>query len=133
VRDSTNILLESTPEHIKPEEVINIIKSVPGVRDLHDLHIWTITSGIYALSVHLLIDDQMISRGSEITAAMNQELASKFGINHTTIQIECECGDACSPELVCTLQRNSTAPEENIPTELFIQTDNISRFSRIPN
>ena len=55
VRESLDILMEAVPRHIKVEEVIEGIKSVPGVEDVHDIHIWTITSEIHALSAHLRI------------------------------------------------------------------------------
>jgi cobalt-zinc-cadmium efflux system protein len=108
VRESVDILLETVPKHISLEKVTEVIKGVKGVVELHDLHIWTITSGIYALSTHILIQDQMLSRAGEITSAINRELAQKFNITHTTFQLENEKCENCSEGLVCQIQR----PEE---------------------
>jgi cobalt-zinc-cadmium efflux system protein len=66
VMESVHILLESTPKHIGLKEVVDGAKAIEGVRDLHHVHLWTITSGIYALSAHVLIEDQMTSRSSQI-------------------------------------------------------------------
>ena len=100
VRESTDILLEAVPKHIQMDKVIGTIKSVSGVEDVHDLHIWTITSGIYALSTHLLIEDQMVSRTGEIVAAINRDLARHFNITHTTLQLECE---SCPGGFICDI------------------------------
>jgi len=105
VRESTDILLETGPKHIPLDEVTAAIKSIKGVVELHDLHVWTITSGIYALSTHILIEDQMLSRAAEITAAINRELAQKFNITHTTFQLENEKCENCADGLVCRMQR----------------------------
>ncbi len=108
VRESVDILLETVPRHIPLEKVTEVIQSVEGVKELHDVHVWTITSGIYALSTHILIQDQMLSRTAEIIATINRELEQKFNITHTTFQLECEKCATCSESLVCQMQR----PEE---------------------
>jgi cobalt-zinc-cadmium efflux system protein len=106
VRESVDILLETVPKQIPLDKVAVAIKSVQGVVELHDLHIWTITSGIYALSTHILIQDQMLSRTREITAAINRELEQKFSITHTTFQMENEKCENCADGLVCQMQRH---------------------------
>ena len=100
VRESADILLEAVPKHIEVDKVIETIKSVSGVEDAHDIHIWTITSGIYALSTHLVIEDQTVSRSAEIVTTVNQELARHFNITHTTLQLECE---SCPTGFVCEI------------------------------
>jgi len=60
------------------------------VEDIHEIHIWTITSGVYALSAHLKITRPMVSQSSDITILVNKILASEFNITHTTLQLECE-------------------------------------------
>ncbi|MBM4432428.1 MAG: cation transporter [Chloroflexi bacterium] len=100
VRESSDILLEAVPKHIQMDKVIETLKSAPGVDDVHDIHIWTITSGIYALSAHLLIQDQMVSRSAEIVRTVTQNLTKNFGITHTTLQIECE---SCTTACVCDI------------------------------
>jgi cobalt-zinc-cadmium efflux system protein len=108
VRESVDILMETVPKQIQLDKVTETIKSVKGVVELHDIHIWTITSGIYALSTHILIQDQMLSYTSEIIATINRELEQKFNIAHTTFQLECEKCDNCAQGLVCQIHR----PEE---------------------
>ena len=105
VRESVDILMETVPKQIQLDKVIETIKNVNGVVELHDIHIWTITSGIYALSTHILIQDQMLSHTSEIIATINHELEQKFNITHTTFQLECEKCDNCAQGLVCQIQR----------------------------
>jgi cobalt-zinc-cadmium efflux system protein len=105
VRESSDVLLEAVPGHIQIGEVAQVMMDVPGVRDVHDMHIWTITSGIYALSAHVLIDDQTVARSAEITRAIEQELTRRFNIAHTTLQLECEKCESCSEGLVCGITR----------------------------
>ena len=102
VRESVDILLESVPEHVQIEKVTAAVKSVTGVEDLHDVHIWTITSGIYALSAHLSIADQTVSQSCDIVTKVNEKLAEDFNITHTTLQLECE---SCPTGLVCNLPK----------------------------
>ena len=106
VRESTDILLEAVPKHIEMDRVIGVIKKVPGVQDVHDIHVWTITSGIYALSTHLLIEDQMVSRTGEIVEAVNREVARNFRITHTTLQLECERCEGCPSGFICNISRH---------------------------
>ncbi len=105
VRQSVDILLEAAPRHIQVEKVIRMIKKVPGVEDVHDVHVWTITSGMHALSSHLTIEDQMVSRSAEIVAAVNENLARSFKITHTTLQLECEKCDSCPSGFICEITR----------------------------
>jgi cobalt-zinc-cadmium efflux system protein len=105
VRESVDILLETVPKNIPLEQVTETVMGVKGVVELHDLHVWTITSGIYALSTHVLIEDQMLSRTREITDEINHLLAQKFNIMHTTFQLENEKSADCAEGLVCHMQR----------------------------
>jgi cobalt-zinc-cadmium efflux system protein len=100
VKESVDILLESVPGHVQIEKVTAAVKSIPGVADLHDVHIWTITSGIYALSAHLSIADQTVSQSCDIITKVNERLAEDFNITHTTLQLECQ---SCPTGIVCNL------------------------------
>ncbi|MFC2025152.1 cation diffusion facilitator family transporter [Chloroflexota bacterium] len=102
VRESVDILLEAVPKHIQVDKVIEAVKSVPGVEDIHDIHIWTITSGMHTLSAHLRIEDQTVNRSAEIVAAVNKNLARNFNITHTTLQLECE---SCPTGWVCEISQ----------------------------
>ena len=105
VRDSVDILMESVPKHIQVERVVDALKSVAGVEDVHDIHVWTITSGIHALSAHLLIHDQMVSRSAEVVEAVNHNLAERFNITHTTLQLECAKCENCPSGIICNISR----------------------------
>ncbi len=102
-RESTDILLEAVPRHIQVNEVVQALMKVPGVEEVHDIHIWTITSGIHALSAHLLIEDQMVSRSAEIVEAVNRDLTRNFNITHTTLQLECEKCESCPSGIICNI------------------------------
>jgi cobalt-zinc-cadmium efflux system protein len=105
VRESTDILLESVPSHIKVELVIESIKGIPGVEDVHDIHIWTITSGVNALSAHLIIEDQKVSQSANVVDIVNQTLAEQFNITHTTLQLECTKCENCPSGIICNISR----------------------------
>jgi cobalt-zinc-cadmium efflux system protein len=86
MREAADILMESTPRHIALDEVEQSLKSHPQVKQVHDLHIWTIASGLYALSVHVTIDNR-INRDC-LTLELEELLRHRFGLEHNTIQIE---------------------------------------------
>ena len=86
LRDSVNILLEQTPRGINANEVGKKMAGTEGVREVHDLHIWTITSGFPALSAHVLVgyDEDCHARRYEL----EELLAREYGIEHTTLQVD---------------------------------------------
>jgi cobalt-zinc-cadmium efflux system protein len=90
VRDAVDVLLEAVPAHVDLDAVRQLMARVRGVTAVHDLHVWTISSGIYALSAHLVVLDPMVCNNDEILSAVKHELFDRFGIDHTTIQIESE-------------------------------------------
>jgi len=90
VRDSVDILLEATPRHIDLNAVVEAMRGIDGVRDVHDVHIWCITPQICLMSSHLLVDDTNARYSGEILSRINRMLADRFGIAHTTFQLECE-------------------------------------------
>jgi len=90
LRESIHILLEGAPVGIKLQMIAAEIKSVNGVQDIHDLHVWTISSGLNALSVHVIVKDQTVSESARIIDEIGSILKTKFKISHTTVQIESE-------------------------------------------
>lgn len=86
LKHSIHILMEGSPITINQEEVKKTLEEIEGVKDVHDLHIWTITSGIDSLSCHILIDDN--KDGQDILQQAINKIENKFKILHTTIQIE---------------------------------------------
>jgi cobalt-zinc-cadmium efflux system protein len=86
LRDSTNVLLEATPRGLDAEQVGRKMAAAEGVTEVHDLHIWTITSGFPALSAHVLV-----GRHEDCHARrrdLEELLAHEFGISHTTLQVD---------------------------------------------
>ncbi len=90
VKDAVDILLEAVPAHVDMDAVRGIMARVEGVTAVHDLHVWTISSGLYALSAHLVVLDPMVCNNDQILSAVKHQLFDQFGIDHTTIQIESE-------------------------------------------
>jgi cobalt-zinc-cadmium efflux system protein len=86
VVESVDILLEATPRHIDASEVADALASVEGVIEVHDLHIWTLTSGYLALSAHAVVPDY--SRAEQVLRELAALLHDRYGIEHATIQIE---------------------------------------------
>jgi cobalt-zinc-cadmium efflux system protein len=104
IRESINVLLEGTPAHINLAAVEQAILQTKGVEDVHDLHVWTITSGREALSAHV-IHLENISQ-PELLKELRLKLSDRFGLDHLTIQMEtpdyedetfhfCHSGTAC--------------------------------------
>ncbi|MGH7551068.1 MAG: cation diffusion facilitator family transporter [Gemmatimonadota bacterium] len=88
VRDAVHILLEGTPPGLDVEDLIAAMYEVEGVAGVHDLHVWTITSGYPALSAHVVCDHEVAR--DMLLARLNRLLRERYGINHTTIQFETE-------------------------------------------
>jgi cobalt-zinc-cadmium efflux system protein len=86
IRESVNVLLEGTPSHINLTAVEESILKMESVRDVHDLHVWTITSGMEALSVHIVHQDS--ASPSSLLQKVRERLHHEFGIDHLTIQME---------------------------------------------
>lgn len=106
VREASEILLESTPRHIDLAEVQCAMQEVSGVSQIHDLHIWTITSGFYALSAHAVVDDRRDR--DEIGREIRKVLRERFGLEHTTIQLE---GEASICHAACPVAHQGARPE----------------------
>ena len=104
IMESVNVLLEGTPTHISLSAVENTILETEGVAGVHDLHVWTISSGIEALSAHISHDESIVH--SDLLVKVRERLHEGFGIDHLTIQMEtidreaeaiyvCETGTKC--------------------------------------
>ncbi len=91
---STSILLESVPSHLKLRDIRGALRSVEGVVEIHDLHVWTLTSGLHAMSAHVVVQDRPVSDCAGIVQKCEEILNEQFTISHTTIQLECKtCGE----------------------------------------
>ena len=104
VRQSLNILLEFTPAHIDVDQVREELLKVEGVLDVHDLHFWTLASGVYAMSGHIVVKDQPISACSCIISACEEVLRERFRLSHTTLQLE---STACRVD-ACVFRSNNS-------------------------
>jgi cobalt-zinc-cadmium efflux system protein len=99
VRETLNILLEGTPSAVSLANVRTAISDVPGVLDVHDLHVWSLGSASHALASHVCIPEMPLSECTSILDAINCALRDRFHITHTTIQFEirgCETTHGCS-------------------------------------
>jgi len=94
LKSSINILLEGVPEDVDMEKLKAMLLSIPGVKSLHDLHVWSVTSGKSTLTVHLVVDAGADAEQA-ILPEVRQRLAGSFGIHHITVQCELTpCGQA---------------------------------------
>jgi cobalt-zinc-cadmium efflux system protein len=93
LRESAHILAEGMPEGLTATQVAETMSHVPGVEEVHDLHVWTVSPGYTALSAHVVLADQSLSQAQEVMDGLKRTLAGEFDIKHTTIQFECDnCG-----------------------------------------
>lgn len=86
VKESVNILLEAVPSHLDLQDIHAAIQEIPGVSEVHDLHVWTVTSGFFAMSGHAVVDEP--ERTQEVLEAIRQRMHERFGIEHVTVQVE---------------------------------------------
>ncbi len=87
VRESVDVLLEATPSHISLGSVRARLQELEGVQSVHDLHVWTVTSGVVAMSAHAIVPD--VARHQRVLAE-TQRIMREFGVGHVTLQIERE-------------------------------------------
>lgn len=88
VREAVDILMEAVPPHVDLEVLGRRLRAVPGVEEVHDLHVWTLTTGRYALSAHVVSREPC--RDDGVLDALREVCEREFGIDHVTIQIERE-------------------------------------------
>lgn len=102
LRETLDILLESSPRDVDMEAMVGEITRLPGVRGVHDLHVWSITRGLRTMSAHILVEDMPLSKGAGIQDQVSQMLVERYGIAHATLQLECI---NCSPTgLYCDIE-----------------------------
>lgn len=94
-RDSLHILLEGTPARVRHDDVKGTIANVPGVLAVHDLHIWSLTTGMDNLSAHVMVDDA--AHGPQIVADIRKRLVDEHHLSHVTIEVETEGSANCLP------------------------------------
>lgn len=90
IRDAIDILLEAVPKEIDPVAVIGAVKVFDEVQDMHDVHVWTLTSGMYALSAHVVTSNMPLKETAPLLRKINFLLCQQFKIGHAAIQLETE-------------------------------------------
>ena len=97
LRETVDILLESTPRDVDMTAMIEELTQIDGVLGVHDLHVWSISSDLRTMSAHILTEDIPISHGALIQAQVNELLAEHYNIAHATLQLECS---GCAPDML---------------------------------
>ena len=106
LKESLNILMEGSPKGVCLDGLVAQIRGVDGVLSVHDLHVWSITSGANALTAHVVVSGELSVREAErIMAEISHEM-EHLGITHTTLQLESSEND-CDGELICEVRSNS--------------------------
>ncbi len=90
LRQSVDILMMSNIEEIDLEEIKKIVEKIPGVRNIHHIHIWKLNDNETHFEAHIEVEDMTVSKTSEIQKKISAELHTRYEINHTTLQFECE-------------------------------------------
>ena len=99
VRETLHILLEGTPRSVDLMEIRTSVQEIEGVVNVHDLHVWSLTSQSHAMACHVQVVEMQLAECEEVLARINHQLRDHFGIHHTTIQLEvtdCVTVDGCS-------------------------------------
>lgn len=86
IREAVDVLMEAVPRHIDLDELRQTLEEVPGATEVHDLHVWSLTTGHCALSAHAVVEEGVHS--DHVLEEMTERLADRFGIRHVTIQLE---------------------------------------------
>jgi cobalt-zinc-cadmium efflux system protein len=109
LREAVDVLMETAPRHLDVEEIQSALASSPEILEVHDLHVWTIGSGEVSLSSHVVARDG--SETAQVLGRIHELLSTRFGIHHTTIQVEPQdfagsssdtepgCAGACNPAI----------------------------------
>src|SRR3984893_14639375 len=105
--ESATVLLEGTPVGLDMTAVIGAIKSVGGVLDVHDLHVWMVGPGVVACSCHIVVNEQSVREGQQVLRAVVHDIEHRFHITHTTVQVEVEGCDA--NDMYCVGERSRDA------------------------
>lgn len=90
VRESVDVIMMSTPEEINVNEIQNAIEAIPGVRNIHHVHVWRLNDSDIHFEAHVEVDDVPVSRTGEIQTKIQEFLRDKYNVAHTTLQFECD-------------------------------------------
>jgi cobalt-zinc-cadmium efflux system protein len=104
LRETVDILLESTPRDVNVKILVDELKQINGVLGVHDLHVWSLTQNLRNMSAHILTDDLHISVGADIQRQISEIVYHRYNISHATLQLECVDCDLDS--LYCDLNHS---------------------------
>jgi cobalt-zinc-cadmium efflux system protein len=110
LREGLRVILEATPRDIDVLALIEALKQIPGIKDVHDVHVWSITSELHAMNGHVLVEDVSISKSTELRADIEKVAREQYHIEHITLQMESKKCD--SGELFCNLNGNGHTSEK---------------------
>ncbi|MFH0958729.1 MAG: cation diffusion facilitator family transporter, partial [Pseudomonadota bacterium] len=109
-REGFRVLIEATPKDIDVNELVDALKQIPGVKGVHDIHVWSISPEIRAMNGHILVDDVHMSKVAETREQIEKMVRDRFRIGHTTLQLECQ---VCKSEnVICDLNACKLEGEE---------------------
>ncbi|MDD3731038.1 MAG: cation diffusion facilitator family transporter [candidate division Zixibacteria bacterium] len=110
IKEAVLIFLEAVPERLDFDQVHRAILGVEKVREVHDLHIWSLSSNEIALSCHVCVNEDDYAAGQAIVGAVNSLLSRRFGIRHSTIQVG--TGACLHPDLLCSQFENESPGDD---------------------
>jgi cobalt-zinc-cadmium efflux system protein len=113
LRETVDILLESTPRDINVKTLVDELKQIDGVLGVHDLHVWSLTQNLRTMSAHILTDDLHVSVGADIQRQISEIVYRRYNISHATLQLECV--DCCPDSLYCDLNHSRV---DEVPASL---------------
>ncbi|PIQ76146.1 zinc ABC transporter [Candidatus Peregrinibacteria bacterium CG10_big_fil_rev_8_21_14_0_10_49_24] len=108
IRDSLNILLQRTPKDLDIHTILDAIHAIPGIRDVHHIHAWSLTSSKNVFSAHLVVEDSAKADG--IRCEVHDMLKERFGMYFSTLQTETDCTDAAEASEIDLKQHSSFHP-----------------------
>ncbi|MFC2007850.1 cation diffusion facilitator family transporter [Chloroflexota bacterium] len=120
LKEGFRVLLEATPHQVDVDKMVKALNQLTGVKGVHDLHVWSISPEIHAMSCHVLIDDLPTSQAATIRQKVEETLQQQFHIEHSVLQMECQdCGDNdifCKLTSKPTTEDNDKFQEDQPPT-----------------
>lgn len=115
LKEGLGVLLEATPKQVNITEMVNALNRMPEVKDVHDMHVWSISPELHAMSCHVLIDDLPTSQAADIRQKIEAVLRQQFHIEHTALQMECQ--QCSSNDIFCTLTFGPETEETEKPPQ----------------
>ena len=115
LKEGLRVLLEATPHQVDVTNMINTLNQMSGIKGVHDIHVWSISPEIHAMSCHVLIDDLPTSQAADIRKKIEEVLRQQFHIEHTALQMECQECDA--NDILCKLTLGPDEEETKCPPQ----------------